>query len=163
MSFNELLKISEETKNGSITTLEELNDQKTILNNLNQQINHIDKLIIKSNRVINTMKSITSHLFSKLFKNDKTQETINKEINDITNNTKNTDCYENNKNNSISNKINNDTLDIIINNIQVIKEINLNISDELDEQNELLDNITKNTELSNINLKHTEKNINSLL
>ena len=154
MSFNELLKISEETKNGSITTLEELNDQKTILNNLNQQINHIDKLIIKSNRVINTMKSITSNLFNKIFTSDKTNKQNNTQV-DIQNN------YI--KSENISNKINNDTLDIIINNIQVIKELNLNIGEELDEQNELLDNITKKAELSNINIKKTEKNIDLLL
>ena len=154
MSFNELLQISEETKNDSIKTLEELNDQKTILNNLNQQINHIDKLIIKSNRVINTMKSITSNLFNKIFTSDKTNKQNNTQV-DIQNN------YI--KSENISNKINNDTLDIIINNIQVIKELNLNIGEELDEQNELLDNITKNTELSNINIKKTEKDIDSLL
>jgi len=154
MSFNELLKISEETKNDSIKTLEELNDQKTILNNLNQQINHIDKLIIKSNRVINTMKSITSNLFNKIFTSDKTNKQNNTQV-DIQNN------YI--KSENISNKINNDTLDIIINNIQVIKELNLNIGEELDEQNELLDNITKKAELSNINIKKTEKNIDLLL
>ena len=154
MSFNELLKISEETKNDSIKTLEELNDQKTILNNLNQQINHIDKLIIKSNRVINTMKSITSNLFNKIFTSDKTNIKDNTQMNIQ-------DNYI--KSENISNKINNDTLDIIINNIQVIKELNLNIGEELDEQNELLDNITKKAELSNINIKKTEKNIDLLL
>ena len=122
MSFNELLKISEETKNDSIKTLEELNDQKTILNNLNQQINHIDKLIIKSNRVINTMKSITSNLVNKIFTSDKTNIKDNTQMNIQ-------DNYI--KSENISNKINNDTLDIIINNIQVIKELNLNIGEEL--------------------------------
>jgi len=149
MSFNELLKISEETKNGSITTLEELNDQKTILNNLNQQINHIDKLIIKSNRVINTMKSITSHIFNKMFKSEETKNTIEE------NNVKST------TEDMISNKINTDILDIVINNIQDIKTLHLSIGEELDEQNELLDNITEHTELSNINLENTDKNIDT--
>ena len=140
MSFNELLQISEETKNDSIKTLEELNDQKTILNNLNQQINHIDKLIIKSNRVINTMKSITSNLFNKIFTSDKTNKQDNTQV-DIQNNTQVN--IQDKKSDIISNKINNDTLDIIINNIQDIKTLHLNIGEELDEQNTLLDNILR--------------------
>ena len=173
MSFSEILKLSEETKNESIEALEELNRQKETLTQDNNKVSNIDRILLKSNKVIDTIRSISSNLINKIFG---TIDNDNKDDTNMTNQDQNivfgsikqpsqSPLYDLDNNVCepiVENRQYTDELDIILNNIVDIKKIHITMGEELDEQNGLLDNITKNTENSNSKLERAIKRIDEM-
>ena len=164
-----MLKLSEETKNESIAALEELNNQRESLTNVNKKVSNIDRLLIKSNKVIDTIRSISSNIINKIFGSVDTN-VPNQNQNIVFERVRKEPCQsplydpdDNVRHPILKNKQYTNELDIILNNISDIKKIHIIMGEELDEQNELLDNITENTENSNINLERTIKRVDETI
>ena len=165
-----MLQLSEETKNKSIAALEELNNQKETLAYVNKNVSNIDRILTKSNKVINTMRSIVSNVINKIFitfinENKDNKDVINQDQNIVFKSVKKEYCQSPLYNlddvceSIVESKQYTDELDIILNNISDIKKIHIAMGEELDEQNELLDDITENTENNNLNLEKTIKRV----
>jgi CRISPR/Cas system-associated endonuclease/helicase Cas3 len=174
MNFSEILQLSEETKNESIAALEELNNQKDTLTHINNKVSNIDRILTKSNEVINTIRSITSNLINKIFgtvdnENDDDTNVLNQDQNIVFERVNKKpyqsplyDSEDNACHSIVENNQYTGELDIILNTISDIKKIHITMGEELDEQNELLDTITENTENSNINLERTIKRVDEM-
>ena len=163
-----MLQLSEETKNESIAALEELNNQKETLTHVNKKVSNIDIILTQSNKVIDTIRSISSNLINKIFRtftDEDNKDVIYHDQNIVFESGKKQPCQsplydlDDVCEPILENKQYTDELDIILNNISDIKKIHITMGEELDEQNELLDNITENTENSTINLERTIKRV----
>ena len=161
-----MLQLSEETKNESIAALEELNNQRDTLTNVNKKVSNIDRILTQSNKVIDTIRSISSNLINKIFGTVTDEDDTNIVFERVSKEPCQSPLYDPDDNayhQILENKQYTDEVDIILNNINDIKKIHITMGEELDEQNELLDNITENTENSNINLERTIKRVDETI
>ena len=124
-----MLQLSEETKNESIAALEELNNQRESLTNVNKKVSNIDRLLIKSNKVIDTIRSISSNIINKIFGSVDTN-VPNQNQNIVFERVRKEPCQsplydpdDNVRHPILKNKQYTNELDIILNNISDIKKI----------------------------------------
>ena len=133
---------------------EKLKSIETTNTNINQNIEYSNNLIKKMTyATYNISKNIYNYIFNtNSNKSEILQEELNEEINE---DDKNIVKESTNKN------LNNNTK--LLESVLTIKNINLEISDELDNQNLLLEKLNKETIESNLNIKYTTSKINYLL
>ena len=141
------------------TTLEVLDKQREKLKSIESTNTNISQNIEYSNNLIKKMTyatyNISKNIYNYFFNtNSNKSEILQEEINK---NDKNIDKESDNK----TEKILNNTR--LLESVLTIKNINLAISDELDNQNLLLDKLNKETIESNLNIKDTTSKINYLL
>ena len=160
--MNEALISTNDTVYIGEKTLEKLFDQQQTINNIEKNINNIENNINISDIIIEKMEYLTNRIKSWIFyAKINNFEDIKKKVKYKYSNSNNTNQNFNQTNNT-KNKINFNT-NQIINNLEIIKEINININTELDNQIQKLDNIGNNIENNNTNINKLNNRINKIL
>ena len=163
MSFNELKKVIENTKNIINEGMKELHHQSEQLETINS--NKIEEYTIKSNKFLNRISSITYNIYHKFFHtpNNVVNPTIDSNIDsNIDSTTDSTiDSIENPIIDNIS--IKDEQYDYIQNSIKIIKQMSYELGEELDKQNEELDNINDSVSKNINDIKKLDKKIDKLL
>ena len=159
MSFNELKKVIENTKNIINEGMKELHHQSEQLETINS--NKIEEYTIKSNNFLNRISSITYNVYHKLFhtQNNVVNPTIDSNIDSTTDST--IDSIANPITDNIS--IKDEQYDYIQNSIKIIKQMSYELGEELDKQNEELDNINDSVSKNINDIKKLDKKIDKLL
>ena len=159
MSFNELKKVIENTKNIINEGMKELHHQSEQLETINS--NKIEEYTIKSNKFLNRISSITYNVYHKLFhtQNNVVNPTIDSNIDSTTDST--IDSIANPITDNIS--IKDEQYDYIQNSIKIIKQMSYELGEELDKQNEELDNINDSVSKNINDIKKLDKKIDKLL
>lgn len=157
-SLEEINKTNQDTIKKSIKTLELLDSQKEKLNKADNNISEIDSNLSYSQIILNKMSSIYFNLKSKFNKeseipcvvseNQEINQGINQEINQEINQ-KNLKSFE--KKNNLSKDL------------STLKNLGLIISDELDNQNNLILNLQDKVEHSQSNLQSINYQVNTYL
>ena len=159
MSFNELKKVIENTKNIINEGMKDLHQQSEQLETINS--NKIEEFTIKSNKFLNRISSITYNVYHKLFhtQNNVVNPTIDSNIDSTTDST--IDSIANPITDNIS--IKDEQYDYIQNSIKIIKQMSYELGEELDKQNEELDNINDSVSKNINDIKKLDKKIDKLL
>ena len=155
MDDNLNTKVMNNTIAEGIATLIKLEEQGEKLRRVETNINRIDETLSYSDYVVKTMESLYSNIkknLGYLFLKDNEQVILN---NDTTPVNIDTELQDNIKDNIID-KRNNDSC--LISQLSLIREININIGQELDNQNEIISNLNRNADstsnlVNNLNLR----------
>jgi len=145
---------TEDTIVKGITTLNKLEEQGDKLRRAENSINNIDNTLKYSDYVVKTMESLYSNIKKNLgylfLKNKDNEQVIlnndNSDMNPVNIANTDTELKDNIKDN-IKDYRNNDSR--LLNQLSLIKEININIGQELDIQNEIISNLNQNTDSTN--------------
>ena len=149
MNDNLNTKVMNNTIAKGIATLYKLEEQGEKLRRVETNINHIDDTLNYSDYVVKTMESLYSNVkknLGYLFYRNNNNDTIdndNSDSNSVNTGNINTELLDNIKDNIID-KRNNDKC--LISQLSLIKEININIGQELDNQNEIISNLNRNAD-----------------
>jgi hypothetical protein len=134
-SLLETIKIAE-------STLENLYYQKNQINCINKDINTIDSNVSISEQILYSMKSLIYRIT--YHKEDNSKEDNSKEDNSKEDNSKEDNSKEDNSTNRI-------------NNLELLKQINLEINKELEIQNKELENLNDNIDNSQNKINKVNK------
>ena len=149
MDDNLNTKVINNTIANGIATLIKLEEQGEKLRRVETNINHIDDTLNYSDFIVKTMESLYSNVkknLGYLFYRNNNHDTIDNDNIDANNGNIDTELIDNIKDNIID-KRNNDKC--LISQLSLIKEININIGQELDNQNEIISNLNQNTDSTN--------------
>ena len=141
---------TEDTIAKGIATLNKLEEQGEKLKRAENSINNIDNTLKYSDYVVKTMESLYSNVkknlgylfYSNNNNNNDIPENDNSDANSVNIGNIDTELKD-----TIKDKRNNDSC--LINQLSLIKEININIGQELDNQNEIISNLNQNTDSTN--------------
>ena len=156
---------TEDTIAKGIATLNKLEEQGDKLKRAENSINNIDNTLKYSDYVVKTMESLYSNVKKNLgylfYRNNNNDipENDNSDANSVNIGNIDTELLDNIKD-TIKDKRNNDSC--LISQLSLIKEININIGQELDNQNELITNLNQNTDANNNLVNNLNSRIKNL-
>ena len=169
MSFTDMIEVAENTKKMAALTLTELEEQKNTIQAINNKMGLIDKIIDKSNNILNRIGSIMNNIISKVklntesTKDNKTPPSIPIQKKIITSKPFDNIEQMDDDQDLLINLQKSQLLDTLIENIQIIKHMNIIMGQELEDQEGLLDILTENMDKHSLSLINTTDKINHLL
>ena len=168
MQFNEetnkiVKKETQEIIDKGVASLTKLEEQGTKLKNVENKLDNINNNLNFSNNLVKTMESlclnIKNNIFN-LFSRDSKIGNKEKPENNVIDIDKDYLNYKSNEELKIKEKkVNNSDLE---KQLSLIKQININIGSELDNQNQILGNLESTTDNSNIVIKDLNTRIKKL-
>lgn len=168
MQFNEetneiVKKETQEIIDKGVASLTKLEEQGTKLKNVENKLDNINNYLDFSNNLVKTMESLCLNIKNNifyLFSRDSQIEKNEKLENNVIDIDKDNLNYKSSEELKIKEKkVNNSDLE---NQLLLIKQININIGCELDNQNQILRNLESTTDNSNLVIKDLNTRIKKL-